>query len=390
MKANLSDKLVMSWSQGLTFNACQRKYGLTYVDLLRPNWGKDTTLPQMRGTFFHTAMAAYLTYMQAVGKVLWDDKPSYHMAEALKTAYGALADITTEYRTKQVFITIDGSSVVDEDYYMNVERAYLEVKEALGYHIPRMPLGDVYWPVDIEYEFEVDLGIRGRDVWFRGAIDAVMENRLTGELLIVDWKMRANSIPHEAASLVDGQLHAYAAAYMEGNPDRRITQVILWQFLSKLPRQPELSKKDGSPLTGRSSYTTTWDVWSAGVRAAGHDPEEYKDVMLPRLKGEEYFARQTVADVTEQSNGYAWDNLRQVGRRIGEARKDAESGQVNRQLPATLSAHVCKFCSFKDLCGDILRYRPEDAALYLKENYTVGDAPFDPDIEDDTQSFDEA
>ena len=307
-----SSELKVSWSGLTAFLSCPRNYELGYIEGIE---SKPSLSDRSRtlGTAFHAGVAAHLLGDSA----FW---------EARKTLAAPPVGLETMYAELAI-------QVVDLlEYYLPRLARYKAVKKS---EVIQGESDDLA----VEWGFEVPFD--GYTV--KGIIDAVVRDTVTGELVIMDWKLRQQFTSLDVAQ-VDGQLHFYAAALkrMGGVP---IDRVVQWQFRSKLPSPASISLRNSKPNTGAESYDTTWERWCATL-PAGIVAAEYEELMRPKMKDESAFSMPCESLVTEESMYMAECNTNAAVSML----------KATSVFPAVMSAQKCQFCPFVRLCSGALRY----------------------------------
>jgi hypothetical protein len=224
------------------------------------------------------------------------------------------------------------------------------VSELLSYHLPKLARykavtkGEVVEGAGDEraVEWEIEVPFDGYTV--KGIVDAVVRDQETGELVIMDWKLRQQFTSLDVAQ-VDGQLHFYAAALARLAGKQVVNRVVQWQFRAKLPSPASISVRNSKPNTGAESYDTTWAYWCATL-PAGIDPADYEELMRPKMKEDYAFSMPCEGLVTAESSTMTLRNT-----------EDAVALLKSTQsFPAIMSAQKCQFCPFVRLCSGGLRY----------------------------------
>lgn len=185
-----------------------------------------------------------------------------------------------------------------------------------------------------------------------GIVDCVCIDTETGEVFIVDWKVRT-SFPRSEETFVDGQLHLYAA--MINSLGGNIQKVVMYQMKNKTPSPAEILKS-GEPGTGRASYDTTWDIWASDIRAVGKDPEKYRAEMEPKMKTNDEFRCLVSSLVTTVSSTLSLENAYAAIKQVKEAER-------TEQFPAILSSYACSYCAFLKVCGGPFRFGGDAASI---------------------------
>lgn len=195
-------------------------------------------------------------------------------------------------------------------------------------------------------EFELNLEKDG--IEFIGIVDAVMKEKDTGLIHIIDWKTRA-SFTDYTQEVIDMQI----PVYMHVLKDLGITVDVatIYQIKQKAPSIPALNK-DGT--TSRRYIATTWGVYEASLIANGENPEDYIEEMKPKLSNVEFF-KPTTFKVGLDTASILWDNMVNVA-------NQAEA----MSSPSGVYGYPCRFCTYKEICfAQIAGYDVEDLVSML-------------------------
>lgn len=249
----------------------------------------------------------------------------------------------------------DSSSwVLDVEYYEVMREVEQTAFELVKYYAPYIPAS---WRVATKREViparYAPNSVRGQELaieWafehplpdgslLTGIIDIALVDEETGDVFLVDWKVKSD-ITHEDSMLLDGQLPLYAAVLREYGAS--INKVCYFQMRSTLPADPEIGV-GGNVLTGRKGYATTWAHWSSHL-PMGVDASKYEATMRPKMKDDSYFVRPVFVYVNDTSSAFAMENMQKAVDMIQHG-----------YLPARLLAYECKTCPFWRLC-DAKRY----------------------------------
>lgn len=306
----------VSWSGLTKLLSCPRSYELAYIDRLE---AKPSAADRSRilGSAFHAGIAAHFM----------GENP---IAAARDTLSNPPQDLAPMYNELVVLV---GELL---SYYLPDLSDYKIVyKDEIVPTEPHEPA--VEWKIEVPFDNYIVTGI----------IDAVVRDTLTGEVIIMDWKLRSQFLPMDISGL-DGQLHFYAAALNQMAGKQVINSVCQWQFRAKLPSPASISLRNSKPNTGAESYDTTWRRWCETL-PAGIDPSEYEELMKPKMKNDGDFSMPTLTIVTPTSNTMAIANT-QAAVYMLKALKNLDA------MPALMSSMNCKFCEFSRLCSGALRY----------------------------------
>ena len=356
----------LSYSQ-MSQMACGRRWWLSYVEGLE----KPPSL-ENEGRFFGTAFHAGMAAAMSIG-----DTPKNLVKLAVQAARKALAEIRVDGKA-------DYFGQPDQAYYDMLDKVDYEVTALLNWFVLEFPhdkykvatvrevFGEGYeddnlaWYAPmIEWEFSFPINA---EVNVKGFVDAVLIDRETGEVIVVDWKTR-QQILDDRTALIDGQLHLYAAVItaMGGHVDL----VRMWQVRKSPPAPVTLVDKNTRPSAAANAKATTRKMYLQTLPEALQ--LQYGDADLPSIKPDSYFAYGADGYVTPVSVAMTLANLEAQGNLLLFYKEMADKGM---ELPAQYSSHLCKGCPFVPLCSEPFRYGGESKAmidsLYIrKEGYQV-------------------
>lgn len=343
----------LSWSQLGSYNKCARRWQFEYQHRIEPIPGVDSR-SLLIGKLFHAGMAAAL-------ELSWLDAGVVQPSRWVRTAQKAVAAVFNTEVPQDVVVWDEqsGSKVPNVEFYDMANDAKQTVNAMLEYYIPRIGLNERYFVASeaslfkkgsdkvslIEWQFETAVSLPGvgRQV-FTGFVDAVLYDKQDDVYVIVDWKSRA-SFPKTAAAQIDGQLPFYLAILrsMKGfKSNVRINTGILWQFKTKTPSPASISVKNGLPNTGAASYDTTWDVWVKTL-PLGINPEDYRELMMPKLKTHADFENLVVTVGTDDVCDEVLDTVAQT---VAAMRWSIKT----ENFPAQINSMGCEYCPFKSIC----------------------------------------
>jgi hypothetical protein len=352
-----------SWSQVQTYQDCGQKGKWQYEEGYRERTSADSR-SMMLGSAVHAGMEAYMKAI-TVGTVR-------------ATAVNVAADAIREWARRetkpyqQYFDWSSRSLIYDTDYYVMMREVPETAIKLVTYYHQFIPTSWViatkkevipsrYSDGSIARELGQSLALEWKiyhtmpdGQQFTGVVDAVIRDTETGNIFLVDWKVKT-SLPHDNLAMLDGQLGLYAAVLNANGAN--IREVVMVQMKADLPANPEIGegKNLGTVLTGRKSYATTWEHWSANL-PMGVDASKYEALMKPKMKDVDYFFHPVTSPVTKHSSQFALDNMQAAINMI-------EGGN----LPARLSAYHCSHCVFARLC-DAKKYGSDVeflAGMYL-------------------------
>lgn len=304
----------LSWSSIQSLLSCGQKFRYQQQERLE-RIPTAAHFGRLRGTFFHAAIDSAMR-----GQRYQDGMREAREKEEVK------------------FLNVFDRQELDD----TMNRAYKEAAELAEYHIPKLGIGTKIKAVVTEGEFSFHFS---KDFDFTGRYDAIVQDLETGEVVLVDWKLRDSFNSLESA-MMDGQLYAYAYALRQLGTN--VDALRFYEFSSKQPSPASIKVSKGVPTgipnTGAASYDTTWERWSADVARYGVvDPESYRDEMQGKLKTDDDFMNVITLPITPAS--YA-----ETERRLKAAR-ELLAFNVSQDVPtAAYSSFICKGCDFLKLC----------------------------------------
>ncbi len=200
----------------------------------------------------------------------------------------------------------------------------------------------------IEYYFTVPLKGWGG---FHGYIDWVGRHKPTGQIWLVDWKVRGSFQPYEAEEVnLQNAAYQYAIFRILREPP---VGTITFQISGKLPTKPKLNK-DGT--MSRALIKTDWETYKAALLEAGLSPDDYLD-MADKLSTVEFFR-----PVKEYRT---LDTVRRVWREVIEPTA-REIRRSNKIVVRNLGHRTCNGCAYRQLC--LAELGGEDAE-YIRETH---------------------
>lgn len=353
----------VSWSRLSTFLECNRKGGFKYGLGLTPKH-EDNSYGRLVGTGFHAAIA------------------SYSVHKDLGLAIRACIDeLNGEYKSEKC--TWDGSKwVLDSKYFETFAEAVEGATLMCHYHLPRAGFG-TDWRVATErevfggeytntpmteYEFRVyDLAT---DTEYHGFIDAILVDLRTNEYVLVDYKTRSN-FPSIDVAVVDGQLSMYEYVLSSVlKPIVPINRAIMWQFRVKTPSPASISTRNHLPNTGAATYDTTWEYWCATL-PAGIRPEDYRELMQPKLKTDDFYTMPVEVFMNSNSRMFSKKSTVAAIDQMESALYTVQEFGIG-SVSAVQSSHKCKDCGFIRLCSGVMRYGGDvDEVVALYYDYKV-------------------
>lgn len=311
----------LSYSQVSQWTRCRRAWAFKYREELFPRFDRPSL---DLGSAVHEGLAAGLqgfSYEEAINR--WADEK--YSLELLPEEQEVLQGLLT----KAYGITAKSLAFID------LGHKWETVKH------DGKPL--------IEHEFESELGVPGWD-GFHGYVDWVARELATGQVWLIDFKVRDSMQPVEAEEF---NLQMAIYQYLLGKLNIPAVGSIAWQIRNELPKSPKVNK-DGT--ISRAACATDWDTYSAAVVAAGQDPEHYLE-MKAKLETVEFFRLSRAYRGSNEVQNLWSDVVLPVAKDIG--------GGIYRNLN-----HVtCNGCSYKNLCLEELRGGDTD---YIKRSSFQG------------------
>ncbi len=368
-------KTRISVSQIGTFLSCSYKWQLTYQKNLRV---RSTDVgPASLGTVVHYGIAAGL-------REYWE-RTSQHLItgywELGSVIHNAINDWDEQNRTegKTTFGVVDGKpcQVPDLAFYAEWGAMVTNAKALALRTLESLELIENYDVVDTEYflgvaeelvpliEFKMVQDVQGTDFEFAGVIDAVLRNRNTGLIEVIDWKVRRSFTGLDAEQL-NSQIGIYQHALRTLGVDAAVG--VVYQIKNEAPKTPGLNKadKNGVQAMSRQKITTDWPTYKAALIEAGLNPEDYED-MAEKLSDVEWF-RPLMVIRTERVTTALWENMVEHARRISEETRFPRSW-----------GYPCQHCHFKEWCqAELYDY---DTDELLEERYEIYVRPSDTDEE---------
>ncbi len=186
---------------------------------------------------------------------------------------------------------------------------------------------------------------------FHGYIDWVGRHKPTGQIWLVDWKVRKSFQPHEAEEVnLQNAAYQYAIFRILRKPP---VGTITFQISDKPPAKPK-PNKDGT--MSRALIKTDWETYKAALLEAGLNPDDYLD-MAEKLSTVEFF---------RPAKEYrTLDTVRRVWKEVIEptAREIRRSTKI---VVRNLGHRTCNGCAYRQLC--LAELGGEDAG-YIRETH---------------------
>lgn len=332
----------LSFSQLRTFDSCGYKWNLLYNERLVPRIDR----PKLDiGSATHRGIAHGLIGEDAAeGVHAW-------VEEKLERATPPLTEEETE-NLHTIATLANGLA----------DRALIEFHRA-GFETVWLnhPVTKEKVPL-IENKLETLIDVPGWD-GFKGYVDWVAREKVSGHLWLVDFKVK-ESFTNEEAEEYNTQMAIYSYL-LRKQYGIETAGSIAWQIKSTLPRLPSLNKADkwGVQKMSRALITTTWEVYEAALIEAKLDPDDYIEEMKPKLDAVQWF-RQAKAYRNKQEVDAVWEKIVLPG-----AEKIIRDRENPRLLTRNMNFFNCNGCAYKDLCLEDLR--GEDVEFIKKARFSI-------------------
>lgn len=228
-------------------------------------------------------------------------------------------------------------------------------------------IGDLAKEVVDNYAFKNPLYAAGSEIPFaikiphtvttlKGVIDAFTEAPGSNALWLTEFKFPQRFRAEEDLEL-STQLLTYL--WMGRQLGYNLAGV---RYIQILPRIPEVPDQNKNGTTSRREIYTDWETYSRTVRERGEDPENYREEMVPKLEGKEFWKEFRLYRTPAQVDHYI-QQLQHVARDIGAKRK--------RIYPCENAIH-CGGCAYRNLCLEVARGkdpRPLIESGFIRRTY---------------------
>lgn len=232
----------------------------------------------------------------------------------------------------------------------------VHVEGLLRYHLPKIlarfepVLCDEDQKPYIETRFQHPIG----DVPFVGVVDAILREKSSGDIFLIDWKTRSSSFWPPEALFLDKQLALYAYQVMKGGID--IDYIGWYQVSTKVPRPAKINK-NGLPSVAAS--LSDWDTWWNSIpepTRALLNEKEWKLKMEGKLK-DSFYAFDYIVAPTDFSS-------------LEEFVKNSVNTLLSDEtFYGTMSYNTCKMCDFRELCVARAQGGNEEKIAFTNENF---------------------
>ncbi len=204
-----------------------------------------------------------------------------------------------------------------------------------------------YECIGAELEIKVELVI---SVGLVGHIDAVLRDKETGEIWIVDYKTRTK-FKDDEEELYNLQLSLYTKM-LESRLGCKIAGTMIWQVSNRLEESPRMLK---SGTMSREKINCSWDKYKKCLLEKGLDPADYFDMQRKLdLKSE-------FSCLVNRKDPMIIDTI------FNETIDILFSMRDNNIKHRNLIPNNCNFCDYKKICRAELSGMSTD--LILKNNY---------------------
>jgi PD-(D/E)XK nuclease superfamily protein len=336
----------ISVSQIDTFSSCQYKWEVKYKRGIRVRSGEVG--PMALGDVVHTALAAGLHnwFDQLKSKEVTGYE---EINTVMQAAIISWADEKMPDDKRVPVITDDGtmSFDIDHDYYSEWNVMITSAYDIATRTLQNMRLVEDYtfgdfdeYPL-IEHTLSVPLG---GDYVFTGVVDAVLYNTVTGNYVVIDWKVRGKFTDLDSEQL-NMQIGLYQhALYLQLG--LYAPMGVVYQIKNSPPSKPS-TNKDGS--MSRRKINSDWPTYEQALLEAGLEPSEYIEEMLPKFDGVEFW-RPLLVVRTLPITQKLWDNMVEYVNKINST-----------TIFPRAFGYACRTCPFAALChSELYDYDTED------------------------------
>jgi hypothetical protein len=198
----------------------------------------------------------------------------------------------------------------------------------------------------IERTLRTGSGIPARWDTYVGILDWVVEDRQSGGIWLIDFKVRKTlrSMQQEETNL---QLASYQ--FLLSEIGIQTTGSIALQIKAEPPKRPAVNK-DGS--LSRARIATDWPTYLACLQERGLDPDEYLE-MRDKLDVE-FVRSDPVYRKPAEYHAAWWDIIVPAAQ---------ELGRIGRASYRSLGSISCQFCDYAALCLEDLRGGDTDGII---------------------------
>jgi CRISPR/Cas system-associated exonuclease Cas4 (RecB family) len=351
----------ISTSEITTYMTCPRKHHMTYTERLARDYAE--TGPLRLGTVYHEIMSHVLQASYRSAKAGDVGNKNYDYIVQL---IDWTARTWSEANRPEKYFEFDGVRTVDQEFIdrwndtvetgkllaeLTVDQLdvwnrfeVLDTDELLPQYRPPGPAQPLV-------EYKIVFPIEGTDYTFNGVVDAVVRDRDTGHIVVLDWKTKSKFIT-EANELLNMQVGLYQ--YVLQAMGMNVHRGLIYQIKSTIKR-PEMNKpnkKTGETLMSRRMIPTTWKLYKATLLEKGLDPEKYSDMRDVLLEKEKEMFRPLSVYRSSVYLINLWANVRLHVQQI--------SADENHAMAL---GFACYNCPFNEICRARLEGWPVDEII---------------------------
>lgn len=335
VKKEIVPPVIVSYSMVKSFLDCQQSWYYSYIKKIVPR----ITNPKLdKGTLVHKAIEAAwhavhdIPFSKENAKLV-RVKSSKAMLNAVQTALGNY---------------IDNNLLVQEEVDLAEETAVTALA------VSRKAFKAIYAkykPVDIaglpavEYQFTIPIKKVAK---FHGTIDFIAEERKTGLIWLIDWKVRSAFTP-SVNQEYNLQMASYQYALLQLGVETAGS--ITYEIWHEPPNEPELlaNKK----ALSKSAIRTDWNTYKAAIEKHGFKESDYLD-MKEKLKAvkwvNECAAYRNTNEIVKTWELVMLPAIESLVKVVRDTKKTFNPQRVICSLNT-----ACPNCSYNQLCLEELR-----------------------------------
>ena len=216
------------------------------------------------------------------------------------------------------------------------EGLYPELKEAFGIDSWENYFTTIFNELDETFkDYEVlhkEYRVETEDI--KGVIDVVWRSKITGKILITDYKF-SNKDKGQVDIWLDEQMYIYAAAYASLNNIPLEDIFIGYVNIPKAEMKKPRVLKNGS-LSKDKAQNTTYALYMEAITENGLNAEDYEDI-LDEIKDKRL--------TTVATSNINLEMAQRIMQNIDNTIKDMDKGYVLERC-----TFQCKYCDFLDYC----------------------------------------
>lgn len=348
------DYRYVSYSQVQMFQSCPYKWQLQYERNIRP---VQTDLSLELGTLMHAGVAA----------ILLNQEP--------ETGVFELADRTSpQWRDYLDNPDMEENAVANPNSFTIGQIAALQTYQLV---IKALPLLERFqakllqegWGVVVHQgmpmvEFPINRHLDG-DLWFHGVVDAVLKEKDTGMVWVVDFKFR-EQIQTDTSDDYETQTALYAQSLREMGI--KVDGSLIYQVCTRLPAEPTMNQPTKTkPLAmSRADIFTDWDTYRAALIREGIEPAEYEDMRLKLVGKKFYHQSRTYRSVLSLDRAWA-EFVENVSYMLDSLPLFEQRHHRNGHAPRRISSFSCPRCPMQAFC--MQEYNGQDASTLIGTQY---------------------